>query len=149
MTCKSRVNTARKSTVQTLWFRTLYVFFVIDHGTRVVVHVRVTAHPTAEWLAQQIIEACGSEREPPRFLIHDRDGCYGVAFNRRLTGLGIKQIRTPVRAPRANAIAERWIRTVRADCLDHVFVFGHQQLQRSLNEYRAYYNRWRPHRSLG
>ncbi len=136
-------------TVQTLWFRTLYVFFVIHHGTREIVSLHVTAHPTAEWLAQQLVEACGPEREPPRFLIHDRDGCYGAAFNRRVRSLGVKQIRTPVRAPRANAIAERWIRTVRSECLDHIFVFGHQQLKRSLNEYCAYYNRWRPHRSLG
>ncbi len=136
-------------TVRTIWFRTLYVFFVIDHGTRELVHARATAHPTAQWLAQQMVEACGCVREPPRFLIHDRDGSYGAVFNRRVRPLGIKQIRTPVKAPKANAIAERWVRTVRAECLDHSFVFGHQHLQRLLNEYIAYYNRWRPHRSLG
>ncbi len=135
-------------TVRTLWFRTLYVFFVIHHSTREIIHVRVIAHPTANWLAQQMVEACGADREPPRYLIHDRDGCYGTTFDRRVRSLGIKQIRTPVKAPRANAIAERWIRSVRAECLDHVFIFGHQQLQRSLNEYCFYYNRWRPHRSL-
>ena len=111
-------------------------------------HVRVTAYPTAQWLSQQMVEACDSEREPPRYLIHDRDGCYGAVFNRRVRALGIRQIRTPVKAPRANAIAERWIRTVRTECLDHIFVFGHIHLQRSLNEYVTYYNRWRPHRSL-
>ena len=136
-------------TVQTIWFRTLYVFFVIDHGTRELVHVRTTAHPTAQWLAQEMVEACGCEREPPCYLIHDRDGSYGAVFNRRVRSLGIKQLRTPVKAPRANAIAERWVRTVRAECLDHTFVFGHQHLQRLLVEYVAYYNRWRPHRSLG
>ena len=67
----------------------------------------------------------------------------------RVDSLGIRQIRTPVKAPKANAIAERWIRTVRAECLDHVFVFVHRHLQILLNEYTAYYNRWRPHRSLG
>jgi transposase InsO family protein len=136
-------------TVRTIWFRTLHVFFVIDHGTREIVHARVTAHPTAQWLAQQMVEACSCEREPPHYLIHDRDGCYGRAFDRRVRSLGIRQIRTPVRAPKANAIAERWVRTVRAECLDHMFIFGHQPLQRLVNEYVAYYNRWRPHRSLG
>ncbi len=136
-------------TVQTIWFRTLYVFFVIDHGTREIIHAQVTAHPTAQWLAQQMVAACDCDRVPPRYLIHDRDGSYGVAFDRRVRSLGIRYVRTPVRAPKANAVAERWIRTVRAECLDHVFVFGHQHLQRLLNEYVDYYNRWRPHQSLG
>ena len=136
-------------TVHTIWFRTLYVFFIIHHGTREIVQIRVTAHPTANWLAQQMTEACGTHREGPRYLIHDREGCFGVVFNRRVQSLGIKQIRTPVKAPKANAIAERWVRTVRSECLDHLFIFGHESLQRLLNEYVAYYNRWRPHRSLG
>ncbi len=136
-------------TVRTIWFRTLYVFFIIHHGTREIVHAHVTAHPTAHWLTQQMTEACGNDRECPRYLIHDRDGCFGAFFNRRVQSLGMKQIRTPVKAPRANAIAERWVRTVRSECLDHLFIFGHQSLQRLLNEYLAYYNRWRPHRSLG
>ena len=105
-------------TVRTLWFRTLYVFVVISHGKRELIHVRITEHPTAEWLAQQMVEACSPERKPPRYLIHDRDGCYGAIFNRRVRGLGITQIRTPVKAPKANAIAERWVRTARAECLD-------------------------------
>jgi len=136
-------------TVQTIWFRTLYVFFVIHHGTRELIHSRVTAHPNSQWLAQQMVEACGMSREPPKFLIHDRDGCFGTVFNRRVESLGIKQIRTPVKAPRANAIAERWVRTIRNECLDHRLVFGHQHLQRTVDEFTAYYNRWRPHRSLG
>ena len=135
-------------TVQTIWFRTLYVFFVIHHGTREIVHARVTAHPTAEWLAQQMAQACDVYRELPRYLIHDRDGCYGAAFNRRVRSLSITQIRTPVRAPRANAIAERWVRTIRAECLDYSLVLGHQHLQQLIDEYAAYYNEWRPHRSL-
>jgi len=94
-------------TVQTIWFRTFYVFFAIHHGSRVIIHARVTANPTAEWLAQQMAQACDIDREPPRYLIHDRDGSYGAAFNRRVRPLGITQIRTPVKAPKANAIAER------------------------------------------
>lgn len=134
-------------TVQTLWFRTLYVFFVIHHGSREIIHARVTAHPTAEWLAQQMAQACDVNREPPCYLIHDRDSSYGASFNRRVRSLGITQIRTPVKAPKANAIAERWVRTVRAECLDHRLVLGHQQMQRLIDEYVAYYNEWRPHRS--
>jgi len=136
-------------TVQTIWFRTVYVFFVIHHGTRELVHARVTAHPTSEWLAQQMVEACEFSREPPRYLIHDRDGCFGASFNRRVGSLEIKQIRTPVKAPKANAIAERWVRTIRNECLDHRLILSHQHLQRLLTEFIAYYNRWRPHRSLG
>ena len=71
-------------TVQTIWFRTLYVFFVIHHGTRELIHARVTAHPNSVWLAQQIVEACGISKESPRYLIHDRDGCFGASFNRRV-----------------------------------------------------------------
>jgi len=135
--------------VQTINFRTYYVFFVIHHASREVMHVQVTRHPTAEWVAQQIVEACGWDREPPRFLIHDRDSRFGVIFYRRMVRLGITQIRTPYRAPRANAIAERWVRSVRAECLDHSFIFNERQLRRILNEYVAYFNRWRPHRSIG
>ena len=136
-------------TVQTLWFRTLFVFFVIHHGTRQIVHARVTAHPNAHWLAQQMVEACGPETDVPRFLIQDRDSCFGAAFDRRVASLGIRQIRTPVKAPRANAIAERWVRSIRSECLDHRLIFGRRHLQRTVLDYADYYNRWRPHRSLG
>jgi hypothetical protein len=81
--------------VQTIWFQTFYVFFAIRHANREVVHAQVTRHPTAEWVAQQIVECCGWDREPPRFLIHDRDSRYGKVFDRRLNNLGITQIRTP------------------------------------------------------
>jgi len=136
-------------TVQTVWFQTLYVFFVIHHGTRELIHARVIAHPNSQWLAQQMVEACGISREPPRYLIHDRDSCFGASFNRRVASLKIKQIRTPVKAPRANAFAERWVRSIRNECLDHRLILGHHHLQRTVDEYAAYYNRWRPHRSLG
>jgi hypothetical protein len=72
----------------------------------------LTSHPTAEWTAQQIVECCGWDYEPPRFLIHDRDNCYGTSFNPRVRRLGIAQARTPFRSPRANAIAEHWARSV-------------------------------------
>jgi len=105
-------------TIQTVWFRTLYVFFVVHHGSRELIHARVTAHPNSVWLAQQMVEACGLSREPPRYLIHDRDGCFGAAFNRRVASLGIRHIRSPVKALKANAISERWVRTIRNECLE-------------------------------
>ena len=111
-------------TVHTVWFRTLYVFLVIHHGTRELMHARVTAHPNSEWLAQQMVEACGISREPPRYLIHDRDGCFRASFNRRVASLGIRRIRTPVKAPKANAFAERWVRTIRNECLDLRIIVG-------------------------
>jgi transposase InsO family protein len=135
--------------VQTLWFRTLHAFFVVSHANREVLHVEVTRHPTAEWVAQQIVECCGWDRSPPRFLIHDRDSRYGALFDRRLNNLGITQVRTPFRVPQANSIAERWVRSARQECLDHTFVFGEGHLRRVLAEYVAYFNQWRPHRSIG
>ncbi len=135
--------------VRTLWFKTLYAFFVVSHASREVLLVQVTEHPTAEWAAQQIVECCGWERELPRFLIHDRDSRFGALFDRRLQSLGIAQIRTPFRAPQANSIAERWVRSVRQECLDHTFTLGERHLRRLLAEYVAYFNQWRPHRSIG
>jgi putative transposase len=127
--------------VQTIFFKTLYVFFVIDHASREVLHVRSTRHPTAEWVAQQIRECCGWDREVPRFLIHDRDSRYGAAFDRRLANLGITQIRTPFRSPQANSIAERWVRSLRTECLDHLFILNERHLRRVLAEYVRYFNR--------
>ena len=135
--------------VQTIFFRTFYVFFVIHHGSRDVLHVQVTQHPTADWSAQQIVEACAWNHDPPRFLIHDRDSRYGERFDRRLLGLGIRQIRTPYRSPQANSIAERWVRSARAECLDHMLIFNERHLRRVLAEYVGYFNHWRPHRSIG
>jgi transposase InsO family protein len=135
--------------VQTILFRTIYVFFIIHHASREVVHVRTTCHPTSEWTGRQIVEACGWDREPPRFLIHDRDSRCGTAFDLRLKALGIRSVRTPFRSPQANAIAERWVKSVRTECLDHTFIFNERHLHRVLNEYVAYFNHWRPHRSIG
>ena len=122
---------------------------MVSHANREVLHVEVTRHPTAEWVAQQIVECCGWERSPPRVLIHDRDSRYGALFDRRLKNLGITQVRTPFRVPQANSIAERWVRSARQECLDHTFVFGEGHLRRVLAEYVAYFNQWRPHRSIG
>jgi transposase InsO family protein len=134
--------------VQTLSFKTLYVLFLISHDRRRLVHFNVTAHPTAAWVWHQMIEATPWDQHP-RYLIHDRDRVYGADFATRLTGLGIESIRTPVQAPRANAIGERVVRTLRRECLDHILPLTEQHVQAVLTEFVTYYNRDRPHRSLG
>jgi transposase InsO family protein len=131
-----------------VWFKTLYAFFVVTPA-REVLHVQVTRHPTEEWVAQQIVEFCGWDRPPPRFLIRDRDSRYGALFDRRLESLGITQICTPFRAPQANSIAERWVRSVRQECLDYTLILSERHLRRVLVEYITYFNLWRPHRSIG
>ena len=95
------------------------------------------------------MDACGWDRDPPRYLIRDRAGRFGIEFDRRVQRLGAMRIRTPVRAPRANALAERWIRWARRECLDHVVILNECHLQRVLDEYVAYFNAWRPHQGLG
>src|SRR6266851_1892910 len=105
--------------VQTLSFQTLYVLFFIRHGRRQLVHFEVTTHPTAAWVWRQLIEATPWNRKPG-YLIHDRDRVWGADLGGRTSGLGIKSLRTPIQAPRANSIAERWVRTVRRECLDHL-----------------------------
>ena len=134
-------------TVQTLPFRTFYVFVVISHDRRRLVHWNVTRHPTQAWVWQQIREATPWGVHP-RFLIRDRDRCYGGDFVRRAAALGITTVLSPVRAPQANAIAERVIGTLRRDCLDHVLVLSERHLRHVLQEYVAYDNATRPHQSL-
>jgi transposase InsO family protein len=134
-------------TVQTLAFRTLYVLLLISHGRRELVHVNVTAHPTAAWVWRQLVEATAWGRRP-RHLVRDRDAVYGGDFAVRATRLGIETVRTPVRAPRANAIAERVVRSLRNDCLDHMIPLNEAHLRAVLAAYVPYYNTERPHRSL-
>ena len=134
-------------TVQTVTFRTLYVLLFITHGRRELLQVTVTAHPTAAWVWRQLVEVTAWGRRP-RHLVRDRDAVYGGDFAARARGLGIETVLTPVRAPRANAIAERVVRTLRNDCLDHVIPLDEAHLHAVLTEYVAYYNSERPHRAL-
>jgi len=130
--------------VTDLLFRPLFAFFLVEHGSRRVVHVGVTRHPTDAWVTQQLREATPYEVRP-RFLLRDNDGKYGAHFARLAAASGITILRTPVRAPRANAIAERFLRSVRGECLDHVPLCGEAHLQRILREYVTYFNCARPH----
>jgi transposase InsO family protein len=133
--------------VQTLTFKTLYVLLFIAHGRRELVHLAVTAHPTAAWVWRQLVEATPWGRRP-KHLLRDRDAVYGGSFRARAKALGIQTVLTPVRAPRANAVAERVIGTLRRECLDHVLPLDEAHLRTLLAEYAAYYNTERPHRTL-
>jgi len=138
-------------TVETLFLKTLYVFFFIEIGTRRVYLAGVTAHPDGPWVAQQARQYVWElqERETTfRCLIHDRDRKYTDLFDAIFTSEHINVIRTPVRAPNANAFAERWVRTLRSECLDQLLIINEAHLRRVLNEYLAYYNSRRPHQSL-
>jgi putative transposase len=134
-------------TVQTLTLRTLYVLVFIAHGRRELVHVNVTAHPTAAWVWRQVIEATPWGRGP-RYLLRDRDDVYGGDVRARAERVGSQTLLTPVRAPRANAIAERVIGTLRRECLAHLIILNEQHLRSLLAEFVRYYNTERPHRSL-
>jgi transposase InsO family protein len=133
--------------VQTVGFRTVYAFFFITHDRRQLVDFSVTASPTAAWIWQQVINATPWGLQP-RYLIHDRDAVYGGEFGSKLAKIGVAGVRTPIRAPRANSVAERVIRTIRQEALDHVIVLNERHLHAILSEFFAYYNHERPHRSL-
>ncbi len=133
--------------VTTLTFKTLYALVFIAHGRRELVHVSVATNPTAAWVWRQLIEATPWGTRP-RHLLRDRDAVYGHDFRQRAKRIGIDAIATPVRSPRANAIAERVIGTLRRECLDHMIVLDQQHLQSVLSEYVSYYNQDRPHRTL-
>src|ERR671924_975484 len=126
-------------TVPTLTFKTLHVLVFIAHGRRELVHVNVTSNPTAAWVWRQLIEATPWGRQP-RHLLHDRDAAYGRDFRRRARRLGIDSIATPMRAPRANAVVERVIGTLRRECLGHLIVLDEKHLVTVLAEFVRSYN---------
>jgi hypothetical protein len=135
-------------TVATATFRILYVFLVLAHERRRVVHFNVTDGPGAQWTAQQMVEAF-PEDTAPKYMIRDRDGIYGDCFRRRVQGLGIEQVVTAPRSPWQNPYVERLVGSIRRECLDHVIVLGERHLLQILKSYFAYYHRARTHRSLG
>src|SRR5262245_7451664 len=133
--------------VTDLFFRPVFAFFVVQLGSRRVVHVGVTRSPTGAWAAQQLREAT-PEGTGPRFLIHDHDAKYGPEFDRLAAASGIAVIRTPIRAPRANAVCERFLGSVRRECVDHTLILGERHLRRVLTEYVAHFNGARPHQGI-
>jgi transposase InsO family protein len=120
---------------------------VISHDRLHLLHVDVTAYSTAAWVWRQMIEATPWGQHP-KYLIHDRDRVYGTDFATRVAGLGIASIRTPIQAPRANATAERVMRSLRCECLDHILPLSGRHVRSVLAEFTSYYNQDRPHRSL-
>ena len=139
-------------TVETVFSGRLYVLFFIDLATRRVHLAGATANPNAAWVAQQARNFAWSLADgpaPPRFLIHDRDAKFTGGFDEVFRSEGLEIVKTPIRAPRANAYAERFVGTVRRECLDWILVVGRSQLERILEIYVEHYNGHRPHRGLG
>jgi transposase InsO family protein len=128
--------------------RTLYVFVVLDIGTRRIVHWNVTEHPTAAWTVQQF-RAIVPGDQPQRFLIHDRDSIYSAAVDGAVSAIGLTVLKTPVRCPQANAFCERLIGTIRRECLDWLIVLNERHVRSFLREWVTHYNQGRPHASLG
>src|SRR5436853_6993568 len=133
--------------VPTATFDVLYVFVVLLHRRRRVVHFNVTDSPTAAWTAQQIIEAFPDD-SAPRYLLRDRDRTYGAEFRRRVSGMGIAEVLTAPRSPWQNPFAERVIGTIRRELLDHVIVLNEGHLRRRLHSYLSYYHGSRTHLAL-
>jgi transposase InsO family protein len=134
-------------TVATATFRVLYVFVVLAHERRRVLHFNITQAPSALWTAQQVVEAFPFTI-PPRYLLRDRDGIYGTDFVRRVEGLGFEQKLIAPQSPWQNPMVERLIGSLRRECLDHVVLFNEEHLRRMLTDYLSYYHRHRTHRSL-
>ena len=132
----------------TAGFRVRYVFVVMEVGTRRIAHFNVTAHPTASWTLQQFREVVTGEK-PYRFLIHDRGSIYSSEFDSALKAMGLSILKTPFRAPQANAFCERLVGSMRRECLDFLIPLNESHLRRILKEWVAHYNKGRPHSSLG
>ena len=134
-------------TVPTLTGRVLFVFVLLAHHRRRIVHFNVTDHPTAEWTAQQVIDAFPDDTAP-RWVLRDRDAVYGDVFRRRVAGMGISEVISSPSSPWQNPYAERLIGSIRRECLDHMIVLGEQHLRRILTSYCVYYHGARTHLSL-
>jgi putative transposase len=130
-----------------LFFRVVFVYFIIELGSRRVVHYGVTRHPSDFWVAQQV-KGATPYGEGPRFLIRDNDSKFGECFTRVTKDREIDVLRTPVRAPKANSICERFIGSVRRECLDHMLILNERHLYRLTGEYVDYFNHARPHQGI-
>jgi putative transposase len=135
-------------TVPTIRFQILYVFLVLAHDRRRILHFNVTAHPTAEWTAQQLRDAFPWDTVP-RFLLRDRDKIFGDSFTKQVRDMGVREVLSTPRSPWQRAYVERVIGTIRRECLDHVLVFSETSLRRTLRLYLVYYHRSRTHLTLG
>lgn len=134
--------------VPTVTFKLLFGLLILRHDRRKLIHIAVTEHPTADWIARQVSEAFPWDTAP-EYLIRDRDGAYGEVFRRRLRSMGIRDRPTAPRSPWQNGYVERLIGSVRRECLDHMIIFNEGHLRRVLKGYGDYYNKFRTHLSLG
>jgi transposase InsO family protein len=135
-------------TVPTIRFQVLYVFLVLAHDRRRILHFNVTAHPTAEWTGQQLRDAFPFD-QLPRYLLRDRDAIFGIDFRQQVRDMGIREVLSAPRSPWQRAYVERVIGSIRRECLDHVIVFHETSLRRTLASYLDYYHQSRTHLSLG
>src|SRR5215468_6021326 len=133
--------------VTDLFFRSLFAFFIIELHSRKVIHVGITRSPTDAWTAQQLREATAFG-VGPKYLIRDHDSKFGVVFVRVAKTSGIEMITIPYQAPQANAICERFLGSVRRECLDHLLILHEKQLHRVLGAYVVYFNQARPHQGI-
>ena len=134
--------------IVTATFRLLYVFVLMEHATRRILHVNVTAHPTAAWTLQQLREAIPADHGC-RFLLHDRDSIFSQELDHRIRHLGLRVLKTPPQTPQANALCERLLGTLRRECLDFVIPLTAHHVQRLLAAWIPHYNHGRPHMALG
>jgi putative transposase len=134
--------------VVTATFRLLYVFVVMEHATRRILHTNITAHPTAPWTLQQLREAIPADHSY-RFLLHDRDSIFSQQLDQHIHHLGLRVLKTPPQSPRANALCERLIGTLRWECLDYLIPLSANHVERVLTQWVCHYNEGRPHMALG
>ena len=134
--------------VDTILGKRIYVLVGIEHATRRVHLLGLTAHPTGPWVTQQARNLITDLQTPFQFLIRDRDSKFTDAFDAIFASEGIQIVKSPVQAPRANAICERWIGTLRRECTDHLLIYHERHLRKVLTDYLAHYNQHRPHRTL-
>ncbi len=138
-------------TVETIWLTRISVLFCLSLGRRRIEFIASTSNPDGRWIAQQarnLLIQLADRGQSFRFLLHDRDSKFSSGFNEIFRSEGITIVRTPIRAPNANAYAERWVGTLRRECLDRILIINRRQLEHVLRVYTAHYNRHRPHRSL-
>ena len=132
----------------TATFRQIYVFVVMHHGSRRLLHFNVTSHPTADWTLQQLRQTFGTD-EAFRYLLHDRDSIFSEGLDRSVTAFGLRVLKSPPRSPKANAVCERLIGTIRRECLDWLIPLSEHRLRSLLKMWAVHYNRSRPHMGLG
>ena len=135
-------------TVVTATFKCLYVFVIIEHGTRKLLHIYVTDHPTAAWTQQQLREAIASDHGY-RFLIHDRDCIFSSQLDQSIANMGLRVLKTPYRSPKANSLCERVIGALRRECIDFLIPQTENHLRIILKNWMTHYNQGRPHSSIG